>query len=131
MRQIAFSIRGNQENPDGNPIPYERSTQRGQWMPRVKRYREWQNYVRKIFSEAAERGPIAEYFDEKPIPKTKQKITMDITIFWANDAHGDSDNIWKGIADALFENDKYVSGSFEFFQSGEKKGIVYVTISFF
>jgi hypothetical protein len=29
---------------------------------------------------------------------------MAIDIFWANEQHGDADNVWKGIADALFEN---------------------------
>lgn len=54
---------------------------------------------------------------------------MDIKIEWANGAHADGDNIFKGIADALFVNDKQVSaGSFESKMSEDKVGKVFVKI---
>jgi hypothetical protein len=54
---------------------------------------------------------------------------MDIKIFWSSDHHGDPDNIFKGIADALFTDDKYLSGSFNFCDAKDKIGGVDVCIT--
>ena len=40
---------------------------------------------------------------------------MHLKIFWADETHGDADNVFKGVADSLFENDKELDGSFESF----------------
>lgn len=53
---------------------------------------------------------------------------MDIQIEFASDVRPDPDNVFKGIADALFENDKYLSGSFDY--SYAKEGRVLVKITF-
>jgi len=37
---------------------------------------------------------------------------MNIQIFWHGENHGDPDNVFKGIADALFADDKHLDGSF-------------------
>lgn len=50
----------------------------------------------------------------KPLTILKNSARMDIKIAWANEHHGDPDNIFKGIADALFYDDKHLAGSFEF-----------------
>jgi hypothetical protein len=50
---INFTIFGNQENSEGNPIPYFRSTQNNQWNPEVKRYNAWKDYVRFALIDAA------------------------------------------------------------------------------
>lgn len=34
--------------------------------------------------------------------------------YFANDSRSDPDNVQKGVADALFKNDKYVAGSYDF-----------------
>lgn len=39
---------------------------------------------------------------------------MDIFATYKHNAHADTDNVWKGISDALFQNDKNVIGSFDF-----------------
>lgn len=36
---------------------------------------------------------------------------MDLVIRWADDAHGDPENCFGSIADALFSQDKYLYGS--------------------
>jgi Holliday junction resolvase RusA-like endonuclease len=54
---------------------------------------------------------------------------MDIKIFWMNGIHGDPDNIFKGIADALFKNDKFLDGSFESHYSQDGKGRVEISIT--
>lgn len=125
MKSIEFTIHGNQELDYGNPIPYMRSTQGGQWKPNVRRYNAWKQHVRGCF--------LAKCVDEKLINHEefkhllyihdsgkpiiyhqKMRCEMHIMIHFKNHAHADSDNIFKGIADALFENDKYLSGSFDF-----------------
>lgn len=57
------------------------------------------------------------------------KARMDIRIYWINGIHGDPDNIFKGIADAIFKNDKFLDGSFETYNSNEGKGRVEVDIT--
>lgn len=121
-----FTISGNQENALANPIPYHRTTQNSLWSKGAKRYSAWKQYVQKCF----ENQNNLKATTGKPIKLTKEiTATMDIAIEWASDAHADCDNIFKGIADALFDNDKYVThGSFESCKSKNKHGKVYVQI---
>jgi Holliday junction resolvase RusA-like endonuclease len=54
---------------------------------------------------------------------------MDIKVYWMNGNHGDPDNIFKGLADALFINDKFLDGSFETNNAPDGKGRVVITIT--
>jgi len=144
--KIEFTIHGNQENPKGNPIPYHRATQKSTWSPEAKRYEAWKSYVQENFRRLILKiGFINEITDEtpeeirtrlskgkviKPIFLRKKKMHTDIFIHWANHAHGDPDNILKGINDALFQNDKLVAGSVDFAEkpTGEGKVEVMITI---
>lgn len=123
--QIKFTILGNQDDQNGNPIPYERTTQKSLWMPRDRRYFAWLNYVRANYWAVAQYQGIPMILSDAAKPKlrpggaskpiqTKRKCRMDIFITFKNNARGDNDNVWKGIADALFENDRYVAGSFDY-----------------
>lgn len=134
---ITFTIKGNQENPQGNPIPYERMTQGAFWRKDAKRYHEWKDYVRAAFIAALyEQDPNAATHAARLIATQTKPLTtaitaparMDLKIFWRNHAHADPDNIWKGIADALFVNDKNLDGSFESQQAADGKGKVEVSI---
>lgn len=136
-KTITFTIHGNQEDRNGNPIPYLRTTQNGQWTDKAKRYHAWQDFVRAHYLDAVmpskkikreDFGDAHDFLQKKPIKATKEKICMVLFIQWANDTHGDCDNIFKGIADALFMNDKYLYGAFDFAKSDTKKGSVTVTI---
>ncbi len=53
---------------------------------------------------------------------------MILAIKFCDKAHGDSDNIFKGIADALFDNDKYVIGGFDYEYATEGSVDVLITI---
>lgn len=66
----------------------------------------------------------------KPITYTG-KVYMQLQITWANETHSDCDNVFKGIADALFMNDKHLVGCFDY-KHGDKidGGQVVVTITF-
>lgn len=135
-----FTINGNHEDLSGNPIPYVRSTRAALWRPDGRRYAAWKGYVQKEFirllnrgfREIVKDGSVAATFDSnatKPIRIFgSHQARMDIKIFWKNGSHGDPDNIFKGIADALFVNDRTLDGSFESKIAEDGKGRVDVAI---
>lgn len=133
-KQISFIIRGNQEKPDGNPIPYCRITAASKFRKDSMRYYKWKEFVCAEFITATFGTNFAGILEairvknrQKPIELEKgQKAIMDLTIYWKDEKHGDPDNIFKGIADALFQDDKNLDGSFKSSVSG--KGSVYVKI---
>lgn len=139
MKKIQFKITGNQEKKDGNPIPYFRTTQGTQFTKGAKRYHAWADYVRAAFIDAIqamtakERAEVKEYINfanKKPIVAVAGKIVMDLNIDFKDNTHGDCDNVFKGIADALFMNDKYLAGSFDYKEDSFSRGQVSVEIKF-
>jgi hypothetical protein len=54
---------------------------------------------------------------------------MAIKISWVNGVHADPDNVFKGLADTLFKNDKFLDGSFESRYAADGKGMVDVEIT--
>lgn len=124
---LLFTINGNQENALANPIPYFRTTQGSTWSKGAVRYSAWKQYVQKCFETQNNLKAVV----GKPIKLSKTvTATMDIAIEWANEAHADCDNIYKGISDALFDNDKYITcGSFKSCMSKNKRGKVLVQIT--
>lgn len=54
---------------------------------------------------------------------------MDILIRWKNGTHGDPENVFGAIADALFHQDKYLAGSFDWDRKEKGSGKVEVTIT--
>lgn len=142
--QIEFIITGNQEHPEGNPIPYTRLTQGTTWTDKALRYGAWKTYVVQQFERAAKIQGFPLALDDqqavkemirtgrpaKPINLEKKLARMDIRIEWANGAHADADNIFKGILDALFVNDKNVAaGSFESKKANDGVGKVFIKIT--
>ena len=135
MKYYSFSIRGNNEDIDGNPIPKIRKTIRQQWTPEAKRYTGWKCHVQEAFLKSL----VAIDFNvhiryqrviKKPIKlRDGEKAVMDIRIFWRDEKHGDPENIFGSIADALFFNDKNLDGSFKSEIAGDKKGRVEVLIT--
>ncbi|HOB90282.1 MAG TPA: hypothetical protein PKG74_03070, partial [Candidatus Colwellbacteria bacterium] len=94
-----------------------------QWTPEARRYHGWLDYVRAEFLGALQKaGKInrKEWRDffyilgPKPLHTGRKKCRMRIFITWSSGAHGDPENIFGSIADALFESDKYLSGEFDF-----------------
>jgi len=132
MRTLQFIINGTQEDETANPLPKKRYTKRQQWTPGARRYQQWENYVSDIFREKARGSEMEPYltrlFDRKPLDTGKLKCKMTLKIFWKGEAHGDPENIFGSIADALFVNDKYLEGEFKYEQSKEKRARVEVTI---
>lgn len=127
---VQFTIKGNQEDPLGNPMAYFRTTQGSQFTKGAKRYHAWGDYVRAQLIDALarmkDRREYAEHFDfskKKPIKASSLKQKMTLRIFFKDKTHADSDNIFKGIADALFMNDKYLaSDGFDYFYTDKDTG---------
>ena len=135
MKKFSFVIKGNQDDIYGNAIPYLRVVKRALWLPEARRYNAWKSHVRKTFyaeyPAELKRAGANLLRDLQPFSTTAaQRMRMDIRIYWMNGIHGDPDNIFKGIADALFKNDKFLDGSFETRYSPSSHGRVEVDITF-
>lgn len=106
---MKFTVYGNQENPKGNPIGYHRTTQGSYWNEGSRRYKAWKDFVVAAFDRSTGSATLS----GKPL-KMREKVYLRTMIYFANNARPDPDNVQKGIADALFENDKNVAGSYDF-----------------
>jgi hypothetical protein len=125
--KIQFVIKGNQENREGNPIPYYRSTKGSFWNKGTQRYNAWKEFVKYEFLKSCGNNQLC---TGKPIVLGTQKARMDLMIHFKDHTHADCDNIFKGIADALFKNDKRLIGSFDYVIDPNKKGFVEVNIEY-
>jgi hypothetical protein len=81
---------------------YKLSPARLKVRQRLKKYFDWKEWVYA--------NSLGKNFDRRP----KRKIYVDVFVYFQNKAHGDVDNVLKGIYDSLFENDKMVAGSMDF-----------------
>lgn len=134
MIEYTFTIEGNHTGNRGNPIGYTRVLSNG-WRADATRYMNWCKYVRTAFYLAKDPKYGLMKWSElgkmpKPLTTTKDHpARMDIEIEYANNQRPDGDNVFKGIADALFDDDKYLmAGSYVGSMSAEKKGRVLVKI---
>lgn len=121
MKTLSFIVAGNPDDPHGNPIPKLKMTGRQSWTPRARRYVAWKGMIRAAFLDALCISEHANSHIErrvaqglKPLDIGIERAHMDIFCTWQNDAHPDAENVFGSIADALFHNDKKLSGSFNF-----------------
>ena len=134
IKKLSFVVKGNQDDWHGNPIPYTRVVKRALWLPEAKRYNAWKSYVRRSFygeypAYLMRAGNTLLTDLQSFKTSSASKARMDVRIFWMNGIHGDPDNIFKGLADALFKNDKFLDGSFESNYSPDGKGRVEIDIT--
>ncbi|MDQ3158794.1 MAG: RusA family crossover junction endodeoxyribonuclease [bacterium] len=141
MIEINFTIEGNHKRPTGNPLGYTRVISH-MWRPDATEYMAWCEYVRACYYKqqnlkgfpiiTCDKPAVLPRNPKKESPKpiqTKALARMDLVIEYANNSRPDSDNVHKGILDALWLDDKYVmAGSYESRVSPDKKGRVLVTI---
>jgi hypothetical protein len=137
MIKIKFTIPGNQEDYEGNPTPFTRAI-KGHWNAAATRYMDWQAYVRIQFIRAQGEQNLPDLRfptkskgrpTNKPIRLGEKKAFVQTVVSWADDQHGDGDNVHKGILDALFEDDKNVEvGFYTSKVSKDGKGKVEVTV---
>lgn len=126
-----FTVLGNQSNPFGNPIPYFRTTQGSKWSTGARRYAAWKDFVAGEFErQVREFVRRKNSYTSKPIDLKGKVARMDIVIEWSSKTHADCDNVFKGIADALFVDDKNLAaGSFESRMATDKRGKVIISIT--
>jgi len=129
MQEISFTIYGTHAGREYNPLPKLKMTGKQHWMPKAQNYVQWKTYVRRAYTDKY--GIPAS--DDKPIELGKdQKARMDIMIYWGkSNTHGDPENIFGSIADALFKNDKNLAGSFDFQKSQDGLARVEVRITIY
>ena len=137
MVEIRFTIEGNNKDRRGNPTPKLKKTRGQQWTPEAKNYVAWKLYVQTALVEELSRrsAPAAREAARniallgKPLCLGDRKARMDIKIMWGSGNHGDPENIFGSIADALFYNDKHLAGSFDFDYSKERRGSVDILLT--
>lgn len=131
---VIFTVEGNPKDPKGNAVPKLKMTGRQHWTPKAQNYVAWKKTVASACSRELDRlGVYADWYDRfaevKPIQTGKEKIRMDIMIRWKNHAHGDPENIYGSLADAIFKQDKYLAGSFDFEEKPTGAGEVEIKIT--
>lgn len=122
MIEIKFKIKGTHEDPRGNAIPKLKKTGKQFWTPAARRYVKWKEHcVKALIGEIEKRSPAAAREAArnyaalgKPLVLATRRARMDIVVTWSDGKHGDPENVFGSIADALFHNDKYLAGSFDF-----------------
>lgn len=121
METITFEIAGNHDDPIGNPLPKHRKTMKQQWTPEAQRYHAYLEHVRACFlgefMKDEYKATRAKYFtlaEREPLETGKLKCRMTLMIYWKNEAHGDPENVFGAIADAIFVQDKYLAPVVDF-----------------
>lgn len=95
-----------------NPVPYKRTTQKQKFKDsEYQKYLSWKMKVIRAFVDKFKKLP-------KNVFSKDDKYYVNIIAYYKDKTHGDTDNIAKGINDAIFQkplNDKYIAGSYDFF----------------
>ena len=95
-----------------NPTPYKRTTQRQKFVD--EGYKKYNQYKALIVAEFAKQYKCLPHKLLKP----NTKYYVNITAYYKDKTHADTDNVAKGVNDALFQkplSDKYISGSYDYF----------------
>ena len=99
-----------------NPVPYKRTTQKQKFVDaEYKKYQAYKNLIVKEFIKATNKQP-------HKILKPKVKYFVDVVAYYKDKTHGDTDNIAKGVNDAIFQkplSDKYIAGTYDYYYDKE------------
>ena len=113
MKIYTTIIIGNHERRNGNPIPKIKKTHGQHWTPEAKRYQAWKDHV--LLEFLTQTRTLAEWDKKhnrpgKPVTTTGdgRPAHLHTEITWADETHGDPENVTGAIADALVENDKHL-----------------------
>ncbi|MDL0090088.1 RusA family crossover junction endodeoxyribonuclease [Campylobacter gastrosuis] len=92
------------ENLPYNPVPYKRTTQRQKFKDaNYKKYLAFKELIRWHFKA-----------QNKTEPSLKGRYHVSVMATYKDKTHGDTDNVAKAVNDALFSDDKFVSGDYNF-----------------
>lgn len=104
-------------NDNKNPVPYKRTTQKQKYVD--SDYKKYQAYKSKIITAFENRtGKLPHQLLEKG-----KKYYVFVTAHYKDKTHGDTDNVAKGVNDALFAkplSDKYIAGAYDYFYTEHK-----------
>ena len=139
VKTIFFIIKGNHNDPEGNAFPKLKMTGKQHWTDKAQDYVKWKAFVQKqLMNELrivdgdawrqCEKNFITTKSHKPIVIEKNQTARMDILISWKGNTHGDPENIFGSIADALFHNDKNLFGSFLPLE-GKTTGEVWCTIT--
>jgi hypothetical protein len=137
MKKINFTIKGNHKDPTGNAVPKLKMTGKQHWTPKAQEYVLWKEHVVYAFLESiTDRHEKRMYCHNiavhgKPIVTAEQHSHMLLNIYWKNFTHGDPENIFGSIADALFHNDKNLDIETVSVMSKDKIGRIEVQVDIF
>ena len=100
----------------GHPKGYTRTTQRGcRFDEKYRAYQDYKDFVVECFLESFPDWEFPVSGNKKPLTSTKTKrVRLEVFIHFENLRHSDPSNVVKGIEDALFCCDKFVSGCWDF-----------------
>lgn len=117
---IEFTIHGNDFGNGENPLPKLKMTGKQHWTPKAQKYVRFKEHVVRALLDATKgtdaHPMIVRNIGLKGRPlNTKRELRgrMDVDIYFKNRTHGDPENIFGAIADALYDDDKYLDGSFK------------------
>lgn len=131
--KLTFEIVGTHEG-DNHALPKIKKTRNSYWTPEAQRYAAFKRHIEDAFIRAAKEQKTEQSVDQRlvqlslyPRDITAKKpimlhpaahARMDIFIVFKNRKHADPENIFGSIADALFQNDARLRGSFDFSENG-------------
>lgn len=99
-----------------NPTPYKRTTQKQKFVD--VGYKTYTAYKALIVAEFIKECKCYPHRFLKP----NTKYYVNVVAYYKDKTHGDTDNVAKGVNDALFAkplSDKYISGSYDYFYDKE------------
>lgn len=132
---IKFVIHGNDARNFQNPMPKLKMTGKQSWTEKAQKYARYKAHVVNTLINATKGKAVHPMIIRniglkgKPLnTKRAARGRMDIDIYFKDHTHGDPENIFGAIADALFVDDKYLDGSFKGQLSSTGRAKVDVTV---
>ena len=135
---ITFTVKGNGIDRKANPKPKIKKTHRQYWTPAAQKYKVWKAHVATALIEAVEAREDEDWLRfvdisqvEKPIIlPDKERAFMLVEIDLKNNgSRPDGENVYGSVADALFQEDKYLSGAYIMPVEPVGAGAAHVTIA--
>lgn len=111
IEMIVFEVKNGK-----NPTPYKRTTQKQKFVD--KEYKKYQEYKSLIVAEFIKETGKQPHMILEP----KAKYYVDVVAYYKDKTHGDTDNIAKGVNDAIFArplSDKYIAGTYDYYYDAE------------
>ena len=116
MKKEPISIISFEVKNGKNPTPYKRTTQKQKFV--CKEYKKYQAYKSLIVAEFIK----ATGKQPHKILENKTKYYVDVVAYYKDKKHADTDNVAKGVNDALFASplsDKYIAGTYDYYYDKE------------